>query len=319
MKRSLLLLLFFIGICSATLAQVNSSRVCWNDEKDKSISLQFDNDTYYYTDYYYTNGLEVELILPDITQSPTSAVFPKITDNQKLISGVGLAHRLYTPKNIRDTLIQFNDRPFAATLEINHFMFSKNQITGSSFSGQLQLGLMGPAAGGAQFHQLIHDWIQSPDPNGWDYQIANDIILNYNFQMYHPFIYTPSVSFGISGKIRAGTLFDDLGIGLHFATGKKQLKASSTSNFKKPQIFFTTDLDYKLVVYNATLQGGLFSTNDPYVMSFSSITPYVISAHARLGILWYGISLSYAHNYISKEFDAGESHNYGSFTLKIGF
>ncbi len=323
MIRFSFIFIFLFAVCLQTVAQVSKQSVYWHDEKDRSISIQFDNDTYYYTDYYYTNGLELEVVLPVFNRTPLSFIFPKISENQNLISGLSLVHRLYTPKNIRDTLIQFNDRPFAATLEVNHFMRSQDPLSGASFTGRLCLGIMGPAAGGDAFHNKIHDWIQSPGAEGWDYQIANDIIINYDFQMYYPFLYNPSFTMGLNGNLRVGTLFDDIGIGLHLAAGKKQLKQDEKSQVKhryeKPHFFISADADYKLVVYNATLQGGLLSKNDPYVLSYEEVYPYVLSAHASAGILWYGISMSYAHNFISKEFYAGTSHNYGSFILKIGF
>lgn len=274
---------------------------------------------------HYTYGLEIDLILPIFNKTPLSIIFPKVSKKSNLITGITIAQRLYTPKNIRDTLVQFNDRPFAATLEIDHTMLSYDNESGVEFLSTVQIGVMGPIAGGEKFHQKIHEWIKSPDPKGWDYQIANDIILNYDFFVNYPLVYKPSYKFSTTGCIRGGTLFDDVGIGLNFGAGKNQFELNSDPKIsrkvrnKKLKFFLNTDAFLKLVLYNATLQGGIFSNNDPYVLNYSEITPLVFSASATLGLLWYGVSLSYTHNFLTKEFDMGTNHNYASTTLTIYF
>ncbi len=151
---------------------------------------------------YYTQGLELELVLPVFSRSFMSPVFLKVKTDAAIISGLSLAQRLYTPKNIKDSAVQFNDRPFAATLELDYFINSINTYSGIELSGWISLGIIGPAAGGEQLQSRIHDCIESPDPNGWDYQVANDIILNYDFFLTYPLIYKPSSRFGLTGGAR---------------------------------------------------------------------------------------------------------------------
>ena len=325
MNRCFFYILFLVTTISPVTSQVTTSPILWQDINNKSVSIKLDNDTYYLTDYYYTYGLEIELFLPVFNRTPLTLIFPKVSKNSNLITSIAIAQRLYTPKNIRDTLVQFNDRPFAATLEIDHTMLSYDNESGVEFLSTVQIGVMGPIAGGEKFHQKIHDWIKSPDPKGWDYQIANDIILNYDFFVNYPLIYTPSCKLATTGRIRGGTLFDDIGIGLNFAAGKNQFelkgdpKVSKIERNKKLKFFFSTDAFLKLVLYNATLQGGIFSNNDPYVLVYSEISTFVFSANATFGLLWHGVSLSYTHNFLTKEFDIGTNHNYASFMLTVYF
>ncbi len=305
--------------------QVMNSPFSRYEGRDKSVSIKFDNDTYYLTDYYYTQGLEIELILPVFSRSFLSPIFPNVPKNPVLVAGISAAQRLYTPKNIRDTLVQFNDRPFAATLELGYFLVSLDAFSGLEMSGRLRIGIIGPAAGGEQLQRKIHDWIESPDPKGWNYQIANDIILNYDFIVNYPLAYKTSYKFGFTGGIRGGTLFDDLGLGLNFTFKKNQFKLQDAENAKsgktnkRPKFFFNTDAFLKLVLYNATLQGGIFSANDPYVLSFGEISHLVFSANATVGLLWQGIALSYGHNFLTREFKTGSVHNYGSVVLTVNF
>ncbi len=325
MCRYFFYFLFFFVTVYPAYSQVTTSPILWKDINDKSVTIKFDNDTYYLTDYYYTYGLEIELILPVFNKTPLSAIFPKVSKSSKVITSISITQRLYTPKNIRDTLVQFNDRPFAATLELDHTMLSYDNISGIVFLSLVSVGVMGPVAGGEKFHQKIHEWIKSPDPQGWDYQIANDIILNYDFLVNYPFVYTSSFKLSSIGSIRAGTLFDDIGVGVNIAAGKDQFVKKNLSegsrkvSNKKLKVYFSGDAFLKLVLYNATLQGGIFSRNDPYVLNYAEISKLVFSANATLGLLWHGVSLSYAHNFLTQEFNTGINHNYGSFTLKIYF
>lgn len=325
MSKYCFLTFSFLLLFTPTFSQVVSSPSFRNDVSNKSISLEFDNDTYYYTDYYYTNGIEFELVLPVFNKSPFLPFFPKVTNHQKTLSGLSLSQKFYTPKNIRDTLIQFNDRPFAATLELNHFMLSLNTETGLNFSGRIRLGIIGPAAGGEAFQTKIHEWNKSPIPNGWDYQIANDIIINYDFFVNYPFIYKPTYKFGIIGGARVGTLNNDFGCGLNFSFGKdrftKKLLTDEAIKSKKRKVRFFLNMDsyLKLVLFNATLQGGLFSQNQEYVVKQEEISPLVFSANFEIGVLWQGVSLNIEHNFLTKEFDSGDTHNYASIKLMYYF
>ncbi len=315
-------LLFVFVICELH-SQSQVSEDFYSNEIDRYISIKFDNDTYYYTDYYYTNGIEIELKLPVISQFSRTQIFSKVSKKSLLETSISFAHRLYTPKNIRDTTIQFNDRPFAATLEVDYINSITGLNSGFDFLSRIRLGFMGPAAGGKAFHKKIHEWINSPDPKGWDYQIANDIILNYDFTVFYPILKKSKIIIAPNGTIRAGTLYDDLSMGLTFAFGsnsdKLYINNTLPAKSRKIKFFIVTDVNLKYVIYNATLQGGLFSRNDPYVIKYSQLTPIVFSANVILGINWHGISLSLGHNFLTREFATGTSHNYASILLGFKF
>lgn len=306
-------------------SQATMNDAFWSEKQNKSFSLIFDNDTYYLTDFYYSQGLEFEIVLPVFNGSPFVKMLSKHAQNSQCHSGVSIAQRLYTPKNIRDTLVQFGDRPFAATLEMDHFTKLLNQETGILFNTRLRLGIMGPVAGGKQLQQLIHDWIDSPEANGWKYEIANDIILNYDIGLKIPLVYLSSFAISGAGQARIGTLFDDLSVGINMAAGKNLFNANAVKQLSKPSTsmrftpYVNINTCIKWVGYNATMQGGLFSPNDAYVLTYREITPWVFTASAQVGFIWKKVSLSYAHCYLTKEFDLGSDHQYGSFELKMYF
>ncbi len=273
--------------------------------------MQFDNDTYYLTDYYYTYGLTVGLGNPVFTKVPWKGIFPKFRQNSTDYSQVSLSQKLYTPKNIRDTLVQFNDRPFSATLELSQTYTSYDSVRGIIVKSKIRIGVLGPAAGGELLQTKIHEWINSPDPGGWKYQIQNAIILNYDFGISYPLYSNKFIRFSGEGTLRAGTLNDDVETGVNLIIGNHNLTRK-----RKFGCWFRIYGAGKFVMYNATLQGGFFSNNE-HDLSWKQITPVVFMGNAELGVFYKGISLQYTHQYLSKEFDAGIDHNYGSFLLVI--
>lgn len=298
-------------------AQVNASPFYFKNT-NKSISLKFDNDTYYYTDYYYTYGLQIELVLPVFSKSALGIMFPKITDEALNTVGVSLSQKLYTPKNIHDTTIQFNDRPFAATVILSHFWYSRSLSSGIELSSAIKIGVIGPAAGGKILQQKIHEWINSPEPLGWDYQIANDLILNYDFHFFYPIIYHDSFKFGMTTKARIGTLFDDLSAGINFAFAKNQFSNGESKN-KKLIFAVNSDAAVKTVLYNATLQGGMFSRENHYTLSRTELSPLVFSANISLSVKYYGFCLRVEHDFLTKEFKSGQNHNYAGISMGYSF
>ncbi len=185
------------------------------------------------------------------------------------------------------------------------------------FQSNLRLGVMGPAAGGKALQQLVHDWIDSPQANGWDYQISNGIIVNYDLLVKYPVVLNPILTVAPIGIIRVGTLFDDVATGLNVMLNNRNFKSLSEDHKKKFSVFFSTDATLKFVAYNATLQGGLFLKSSQYLLAYSEVTPLVFSLNTTIGVRWYGILLSYGHNYLTREFYSGDSHNYSN--IKLGF
>jgi lipid A 3-O-deacylase len=302
-------LIFFLLLFNISFHETLTGQVYKVDEYGKSFTLQFDNDTYYLTDYYYTYGLKLGVNQPVFGEVPWNKIFIK-THNPSIISGLDITQKLYTPKNIRDTLIQFNDRPFAATLELAQTNISTDSIKGLIIQSTLRLGIMGPAAGGELLQKKIHEWIISPDPGGWKYQIQNALILNYDIGISKPLFNNDIVRLSGDGILRIGTLNNDIEAGINL-TIKSNPK-------KKFGVWIQLYGGSRFIAYNATLQGSFFN-DDSYTLNWEEITPVIIIANGEIGMRFRGINLSFTHYYLSKEFDNGISHYYGSFRLVIQF
>jgi hypothetical protein len=85
----------------------------------------------------------------------------------------------YTPTSIRSDSILFGDRPYAAAMSFKLFIKATDTIHQQQFTSSLQAGMIGPLAQGENIQTGIHRWLHNKLPKGWQYQVQNDIILNY--------------------------------------------------------------------------------------------------------------------------------------------
>ena len=288
-------LLILIVVLIANSVRSQSTFIPAIKSLERSISLEFDNDTYYYTDYYYTYGLQIKFYHPVFNKFPWNKYLPNVPDNNLTISGLALSQKLYTPKNIRDSLVQFNDRPFAATLEINYLFENHDTLTELIIKNNIRIGVMGPAAGGGAMQKEIHDWINSPYPQGWKYQISNDVILNYDLLLSYPIYFNDFLKISALGLLRVGTCNDDLSAGMEIIISRRYQHLA-----QKPRFWVSLNSNLRYVFYDATMQGGLFSTNE-YALKYDMLSHAVIGVSAEFGMEYSGFNLSYKHNYLTKD------------------
>ena len=150
-----------------------------------SFGLGFDNDIWNKTDNYYTNGVSFTLTAPFLKKSPLNYIlipFNKYNDTHSLY-GLELKQEMYTPIDLVTPGIKPDDRPFASLLYLSEFRVSNNMNRFVQYRSELQLGVIGNYALGEQTQSFIHVITPSEVPEGWDYQIKNDLILNYNFSV----------------------------------------------------------------------------------------------------------------------------------------
>lgn len=141
------------------------------------ISLTSENDLFGGTDRNYTNGLRIERV------GPADRVFPLLREAADLVPGIdleriklrqgfALAHSIYTPEDISAPIPDPNDRPYAGWLHVSGTVVASDARTQDAL--QLNLGVIGPAAGGEFVQSNWHELISGVEPEGWDSQLRNE-------------------------------------------------------------------------------------------------------------------------------------------------
>ncbi len=92
--------------------------------------------------------------------------------------GFAAGHNFYTPDDISVPELIADDRPYAAWLYGAVVLEISDREARRHHAFELQLGLVGPAAGGEWLQTEIHQLIDSEPPRGWDHQLPDEPGIN---------------------------------------------------------------------------------------------------------------------------------------------
>ena len=283
---------------------------------DRYIRIHYENDYFSTTDFYYTQGINVEFVHRAISRFPLSSLLLRRTQKQMKF-GVASEHLGYTPTSLTHPEILVGDRPFAATLLLKQFAVMNDSSRQYRVVSSVSAGIIGPWAGGKQLQTSIHRLINDKIPKGWEHQIHNDIVLNYQVDFEKALI-TSGKYFLMNGKVggRVGTFSDKMHAGITVMSGlldnpfKNFL--TSKNNFR---IYVYAEPLMNVVGYDASLQGGLFNRTSPYIISSRDIARLVFQYNAGLVIKVRSTYMEYFQSYLTKEFELGKPHQWGGIRL----
>jgi len=282
------------------------------------VNIVFDNDIFNNTDYYYTNGIYIELITPLATSSPLSSILVGLRNSQIDLHGFSLRQNIYTPVNPDIEEISVGDRPFSAFLTIGQFRETYNYNTKISISSSLNFGIIGPASLGGFVQSSIHNI----EPVGWSNQINNNIIIDYQVKLEKGIISTPHIEFNITAGGNVGTIFNNINGGMYFRTGSfipvfRGLSAmfGSSSKKSKLQYWFFVSGKMNVVFFDATLQGSMFNSQSPYVIQSADINRFVLNLSVGFAMYYKKVGFELQNFYLSPEFTNAYDFRWGRIKL----
>jgi lipid A 3-O-deacylase len=227
--------------------------------------IQSDNDGFLAqkSDRYYTAGnfgyYRHALKIADTAKS-------KLANK---ILGFELGQKIFNPQTgaIPDRI--FIDRPFAGYLYLgtNLNLLYKNE---SNLKLQARIGMVGQHAFGEEIQDVIHDVIGFYHPTGWQYQVRDAFQLNLSAEYNRLLTRDNHIDLSLTSHADLGTGITGAGAGFLVRLGKfNQLfnSAATTSTvsananlkpFHDSEFFFYYKPVLNVVVYDATIQGGLF-------------------------------------------------------------
>ncbi|RZI40996.1 lipid A deacylase LpxR family protein [Herbaspirillum sp. HC18] len=216
-------------------------------------------------DGFYTSGLRY-------TQSYALKSSGRLT-----IYGWRIGQELYTASdiNLPPERVQPPDHPYAGWLYGGFFKESWRADGTHSMFG-IDIGCIGPCAGGEWTQTTLHKMINQPLPQGWSKQVRNEagVVLRGEIA---PVRWTPNPSIDITPVFNArfGNIFTDAGAGLTVRAGRLNVFPA------EPALHAYARVEARAVGYNATLQGGYFSNDNPH-----TVDPKRFVGEAEAGIAW---------------------------------
>lgn len=145
-------------------------------------SLTSENDIFGGTDRNYSNGLRIERVRPENKITPglkwVANRIPLLDlERTELRQGFALSHAIFTPEDISVVTPDPDDRPYAA------WLYGSATVVGTTRLGpkqmvqdvlQVNLGVVGPSAGGEFVQDNWHNLIEVTRPKGWDSQLKDE-------------------------------------------------------------------------------------------------------------------------------------------------
>lgn len=300
-------------------------------------------------DENYTGALKLEVHLPDPKKYIPHLRFKDSTAINFMRFGIG--GTAYTPQDLTLSTVAIGDRPYASLFFINIGNTSFLQTKKKRLQTDWIVGLMGTdLIGNAQSYIHEHHWFGSerPVPMGWHNQIGYNkyFILNYNtnYQQRLKCLFNDYIVINGIGKIDIGNYMINLQSGMKFSflninynslsengsSIPKVLKLESmesardfdeisisTNKWIRLNLYVQPEIRY--AIYNATLEGRMFSNNDIYRIASSDVKRILFELNAGFNLTIHdNVYLNFNIAGRSQEFAGGKRfHSWGGFTLGI--
>ena len=232
-----------------------------------SYIADIDNDTLLLNrkDGFYSSGLRY------------SQVHALRTGDRVVSYGWRIGQELYTASDIKlaPQFVGPPDHPYAGWLYGGIYK-EVGRVDGSSSRFGLDIGCLGPCAGGEWTQTRFHRVLNQPQPQGWSRQVRNEpgIVVYADIA---PVRWTPAQSIDVTPGFNArfGNIFTDAGVSLQVRAGQLNVLPDG------PTFHAFVRTEIHAVGYNATLQGGYFSNNNSH-----AVDPRRVVGEAQAGVVW---------------------------------
>lgn len=199
--------------------------------------------------------------------------------SQVTVFGWRVGQDFYTASDIKLTPSQIapNDHPYAGWLYAGFFREIRRE-DGSQQRYGADIGCLGPCSGAEWTQTQLHELLNQPLPQGWSSQMRNEFGVILYGEMT-PLRWKLASWLDASPVVhwRFGNIHTDAGAGITFRAGQLPgfADASGLHGYLR--------LDGRAVAWNATLQGGYFSSDNP-----RTVEPKRVVGEAELGLAWNG-------------------------------
>jgi hypothetical protein len=184
MKR-LLFLVYACLICHGLSGQSIPLEELQKTGQARFIGLYSQNDLYQYyfsADKYFTNGAQIVVAHPIFDNKLARALLISDKGEYKNEFSLAVGQDIYTPADISIAAVDSTDRPYCGLLYATYTRNANNIRVGRKIVSKLFLGVQGPISGAEALQNWIHEQSDSELPKGWDNQIANGLMIDYEIK-----------------------------------------------------------------------------------------------------------------------------------------
>lgn len=187
-----------------------------------------------------------------------------------------LSQTMYAPEDLRQVHHVPGERPYAGMLigGVGHEFF-RNPYSPWTHYGEIDFGMIGPAAMCKDTQTMIHKLLNCRKPMGWDEQLHNEFVVNGQWWTKYNWYVTKWMAIVPKGGVAAGTIQDfgelggDVKIGWNIKpTVNNEIMFSATKDGKgkrwldKLSAYVYAGVSERYYLYNHILEGTMFGHRD---------------------------------------------------------
>jgi len=215
-----LLFLVFVVLVLGSFAQKDSAS---SYRQIHFVKLNQANDLFTYwfqSDREYSDGVNIEVAHRIFNNKVSDFLLLGIKNTEYKDFSLAISQDMFTPRNTSTSELIKDDRPYAAQLYLTYAKYSNDFWKGRKLVSQAFVGVQGPAAMGKGAQNTVHVWIDNPTANGWDHQLENGLLLDYEVQYLQQLPLTSHLN-ELHGFVRGrvGSLLNEIELGFRFKFG----------------------------------------------------------------------------------------------------
>jgi lipid A 3-O-deacylase len=150
--------------------------------------IEYHNDVFFKSDNKFSSGISVQRH-SNLALDWSEVDAPKGTKFGRGLPGLGRAglyrrqsmafgQNIQTPNDLRATEPVVDDVPYAGYtgVDLSWLAFDDEMLRGYA----LAAGAIGPMSGAQQMQEFFHALISDIEPQGWEHQLPNELVINFN-------------------------------------------------------------------------------------------------------------------------------------------
>lgn len=186
-----------------------------------------------------------------------------------------LGQNMYAPSDLRRKDHIVGDRPYAGIIYGGiGYEFFRDYVPEWTHYGELDFGMIGPAAFAGHTQKFIHKILDCRDPKGWHNQLHNEFVVNGQWWEKYNYYVNDYVALVPRTGILVGTIQDAIEVGCDVKIGWNiqndvgnnimfsASQFSKKSFFKKLTAYVYFGIDERCYLYNHFLQGSFIRNKD---------------------------------------------------------
>lgn len=258
-----------------------------------SVTVELENDMLYGSDNKYTHGTKITYEYNDLNWS--------------------IAQNMYTPSDLDIDTPLTNDRPYAGILYVSLSGTKQWDWVNDTYHDlEIAVGTSGKSSGAGGTQKLIHEWTDSREPMGWDYQTEDKLLLQINGKINGEMFSTKHLNSRAYIGAEYGTIFANSGIGLNLTGGYNvphNIDKPIMSKEENFSFYVFGDYYYRNIFWNKLLESEYTDVEYEH---------FILDLRAGIGVIYKGVELRYTQTHRSKEFTTQEEEaKFGTLTIKI--